>query len=615
MSTTEPKPTATETAALGVTEVSESGNFNLDLSVAKRFLTFAGAFWSGSTARQAWLLTAGLAASLVLSTYITVQMNHWNRWFFDALEKKDVATVKQAILVFFGIIVCMAAIGVAIVITRETLQVRWRAWLVQRLIGTWLERQKFYHLNASGTEPPNPEYRISDDTRWATEVLVDLGIGLLSAVIGGAAFIAILWSAGGALTIGGVTIPGYMVWAALIYGVLASTLMAWIGRPLVGRVGQKNEAEGYFRFAMMRLRDNAESVALMRGGAAEQAVLKRFYDGVVERWLKVVRSHGHVTWITNASGPMIPIVPLLFAAPKYLSGELSLGQVTQLAAAFVQVQIAISWVVDNYNRIAEWYASARRVMDIVMASEAIEAQMPAKAHVATAASGDALALQGIALADAEGRVLLRPFDLALKPGMAVHIAGASSTGKSTLARVLAGLQSPSKGTVALKPDAQLMLVPQKAYIPLGTLEETLTFPKLDARIARADLVAALDAVGLSALVPRLGETQRWDQLLSAGERQRLAVGRAFIAQPDVLVLDDALSALDERAQADIVTSLRRLNPKLALLSFAQRPAAVGVFNAGYHLTRRDDGGELVADTALSDPSLSKERPVLAGHHG
>ncbi len=263
----------------------DAPGFHLDARVAKAFGRFAGGFWTGATARRAWLLTAGLAASLILSTYITVQMNHWNRWFFDALEKKDVATVKQAVLVFFVIVAAMAAIGVGIVLTRETLQVRWREWLVERLLDTWLDRQRFYHLNASGTEPPNPEYRISDDTRWATEILVDLGIGLLSAVAGGIAFIAILWSVGGAFTIGGVTIPGYMVWLALAYGITASLLMAWVGRPLVGRVGTKNEAEGYFRFAMMRLRDNAESIALMSGGGSERAILSRFYDSVVGRWL------------------------------------------------------------------------------------------------------------------------------------------------------------------------------------------------------------------------------------------------------------------------------------------------------------------------------------------
>ena len=289
-------------------------------------------------------------------------MNHWNRWFFDSLEARDVAAVTSSVAVFALIIAAMAAVGVGIVLTRETLQVRWRAWVVEQLVARWLGNRRFYHLNVTGKEPPNPEYRISDDTRWATEPLVDLGIGLVLAVAGAAAFISILWTVGGSITLNlgsgsTFTIPAYMVWVALAYGVIASGLMLWVGAPLVGYVGRKNEAEGYFRFGMMRVRDNAESVALMNGARYEQAILGRFYETVVARWMAIVWRHGHLTWITNSVGPMKPIVPLLFAAPKYLSGDLTLGQVTQLAAAFIEVQIAISWVVDNYNRVAEWYAS------------------------------------------------------------------------------------------------------------------------------------------------------------------------------------------------------------------------------------------------------------------
>ena len=207
-------------------------------------------------------------------------------------------------------------------LSRETLQVRWRAWLVHHLVDRWLGRQRFYHLNVSGKEPPNPEYRISDDTRWATEPLVDLGIGLLLGrgrrdrihqhPVERSAARSPSMPASGPLTI-----PAYMVCVALAYGAVASGLMLWVGAPLVGYVGRKNEAEGYFRFGMMRIRDNAESVALMNGARYEQAILGRFYDTVVARWMAMVWQHGHLTWITNSVGPMKPIIPLLFAAPKY----------------------------------------------------------------------------------------------------------------------------------------------------------------------------------------------------------------------------------------------------------------------------------------------------------
>src|SRR5215468_7089765 len=246
----------------------DAPGFKLDPRVVGAFGRFAGGFWRGATTFRAWALTLGLALFLILSTAATVALNQWNRWFFDSLESRDVEGLTHAVFVFGLIIVAMAAVGVGIVLTRETLQVDWRAWIVRNLVDRWLSRQRFYHLNVTGKEPPNPEYRISDDTRWATEPLVDLGIGLVQSVGSAALFIGVLWAVGGSYTLelgtlGPVTIPAYMVLVALTYGLVASGLMLWVGAPLVGYVGRKNEAEGYFRFAMMRIRDNAESVALM----------------------------------------------------------------------------------------------------------------------------------------------------------------------------------------------------------------------------------------------------------------------------------------------------------------------------------------------------------------
>lgn len=575
----------------------EGGGFHLEPRVARAFLTFSSGFWTGPTKIRAWQLTLGLAASLILSTYVTVQLNHWNRWFFDALERKDVATVKEAVLVFFLIIAAMAAIGVCIVLTRETLQVRWRAWLVEALVARWLDGQRFYRLNATGREPPNPEYRISDDTRWATEILVDLGIGLLSATIGGIAFISILWTVGGAITLGGITIPGYMVWVALAYGIIASALMAWVGSPLVGRVGQKNEAEGYFRFAMMRLRDNAESIAMMRGGGGERAILSRFYDTVVRRWLAIVRSHGHVTWITNSSGPMIPIVPLLFAAPKYLAGELTLGQVTQLAAAFIQVQIAISWVVDNYNRIAEWYASARRVIDIVDACDEVTAGTGAGALVPSGAvmrsGGPAATLRSteLDLVDPDGRLVTRIQALSLKAGDRLLITGDSGTGKTTLARVIAGLAQPGKGDIEAGASS-LMLLPQKGYLPLGTLRSVIEYPRSEGTPAPPPgaVAEALEAAGLGYLIPRLDEAARWDLVLASIERQRVGVARVILHRPDVLVIDDALATLDEQAQRDVFALLSKALPDSIIVTMAQRSALARLHTHTWRLERADAVG-------------------------
>jgi vitamin B12/bleomycin/antimicrobial peptide transport system ATP-binding/permease protein len=389
-----------------------------------------------------------------------------------------------------------------------------------------------------------------------------------------------------------------MVWVALAYGMLASGLMLWVGAPLVGYVGRKNEAEGYFRFAMMRIRDNAESVALMNGGRYEQAILGRFYDTVVARWLAIVWQHAHLTWITNACGPMKPIVPLLFLAPKYLAGDLSLGQVTQLAAAFVEVQIAISWVVDNYNRVAEWYASARRVMDIVDACAVTDQEALSGKHPA---HGAAIRVTDFEIADGRNRPLLSGTGFAAAAGEAVHIYGESSTGKSTLVRVLAGLWPIGRGAISVPDSADIMIAPQKAYLPLGSLRGALLYPSPALEVSDTRLASALEKVGLGSLVPRLAEAARWDQVLSNGERQRLGIARLAIHAPRAVILDDALSALDEGTQAALFAHLRAELPTAIIISLAQRPAPGGLNDRQLCLER---DGESSILRAAGMPSMA-----------
>jgi putative ATP-binding cassette transporter len=299
---------------------------------------------------------------------------------------------------------------------------------------------------------------------------------------------------------------------------------------------------------------------------------------------------------------MVPVVPLLFAAPKYLSGDLSLGQVTQLAAAFVQVQIAISWVVDNYSRVAEWYASARRVMDIVTACDAIDGEIAAQPGLVThkaAASG--VALDDVAVTDGSGRPLITEATLTIKEGETVHISGESSTGKSVLVRVLAGLWPCAGGTLHVPGGARVMITPQKTYLPLGSLKGALLYPEPDLAPGDDSLKAALERVGLGSLIPRLDEVARWDQVLANGERQRLALARLLIHTPDIVILDDALSALEEPVQAMLLSRLKSDLPGATIISLGQRAAPDGRHDRQFVLQRSGHGATLVP----------AGRPVLA----
>lgn len=588
-------------------------SLDLDWRVVRAFGRFASGFWRGEGARRSWLLTAALAVCLLLSTTATVALNHWTRWFFDALEDRDALVLWETVLIFLMIIASMAAVGVGIVLTRERLQVHWRAWIVGEVVSRWLGGRRFYHLAQSGTQPANPEYRIADDSRWASEPLVDLGIGLVTAIISAAAFISILWTVGGSYTLalgtGHITIPAYMVLLALAYGIIGSLLTMWIGRRLVGYVGRKNEAEGDFRFALMRLRDNAESIAMMGGEQSERRILARIYETVVQRWLRIVQQHGRLTWITNSIGPMTPVVPLLFAAPKYLQNELSLGEVTQLAAAFAQVQMAISWVVDNFNRIAEWYASARRVMDMVDACAGVDRRHAegARGIVIMPSPSEGLLLEGLVVHDPGGRPLVARADLMVPPATSLSISGDTSSGKTAIVRAIAGLWRDGHGTVRIGERSRIMIAPQQGYLPLATLREALIYPADGEPHADEEITAALDRAGLGHLRDVLDEGGRWDQSLSAGERQRVAIARLLLHRPDVVILDDAMTALDENARADLLAALRETVPDAAILNVGQTARLLPGAAHSLALERRA-GGTVLGD---QPQPYDQKRPLTA----
>lgn len=594
----------------------DTPHFAYDARVVSAFARLTGGFWAGASARMAWFWTLGLIASLTATVGVNVAVNTWNGWFFNALEDKDAQAAWQAALVFAGLVVLVAAVGVLTVITRETLQVRWREWVTARLMSLWFERQRYYHLGLNGIEPANPEYRIADDTRMALEPIVDFAIGLVSATLGALTFIGLLWSIGGSYTLGSVTIPAYLVLAALLHGLLASGLIFTIGRSLMRKVAARNEAEAKLRFGLMRVRENAPAIALDRGEADEAQRLGSIYALLVRRWLAVVRMNGQLTWIMNGNAALNPVVPLLLAAPKYLEGDLSLGQVTQIAAAYVQVQIAISWFVDNYRRVAECYASVRRVIDLTDALDLLaveEGNRGGRAITRTDSDSATIRLEGLAVADKAGRRLVRSIDATITPGTWLLVAGESGSGKSLLVRALAGLWPWGEGQVHMPSRARLMILPQRLYLPQGALRQVLTYPHdraeaidaQDAAWSRADLAAILGHCGLGHLAPRLDEDDLWDRVLSDSERQRLGVARALVHRPDILVLDDAASAIEPAVERHLLALLKAELPGATVLTVARRTAAEDLHDTVWTLRRGPDGA--VIDRPETPPPVRPAR--------
>lgn len=337
--------------------------------VFRRFWAVTGLFWNGPTRSRAMFFSLGLALGLVMVLAVNVGVNRWQSALFNALEAKDGARALFAVMLVPLLVLGGAGAGALVVYMRETLQVLWREFVVKSMVARWIARDRYRAIQEEGREPPNPEYRIADDVRVALDPLVDFAIGFFSAGLALLAFIGILWQVGGSMTvnIGGssVTIPAFMVLAAMLYGLIMTGATIWVGKPLVNAIARKNESEARLRFDLTHIREHAEKVRNSGTGPATHQAILNTYEGVVERSRKVVQYHTRITWFSNGNGVLVPIFAVVLATPKYLAGGLTLGDLVSLGAAFHQTQAAFSWLVDNYRQVALWYASAGRVVDLI----------------------------------------------------------------------------------------------------------------------------------------------------------------------------------------------------------------------------------------------------------
>lgn len=583
-----------------------------DLQAARVFCSLSRGWWTGPTSRRAWFWTLALGTMILLNVGVNVGVNAWHGWFFNALEKRDSATAGMAILAFPLIVVVVSGVGVMILKTRETLQVYWRQWLSAKLIDMWVARRRFQRLSPAGLEPANPEYRIADDVRWATEPLVDFAIGLLSAVITVITFVGILWSIGGGLTLGSgagaVTIPAYLVLAAVAYGIAISLLMLLVGRHLPRRYARRNESEAKFRFGLMRLRDSADAIAIGGGQHSERRAIGATYDTLAQRWLAVIKERVKLTWITNSNGALVPVIPLLLAAPKYMSGELSLGGVMQVAAAFVQVQIAFNWIVENFMRIAEWLASARRVNDLAQSIETLEA-LPADrigGPRQMAGAPGILAAHDLVLKDRDGHAITTPLCFELRSGQSLHLGNLSSEAASATLRAIADQWNWGSGVIARAPEASIGAAARRMRWAESSLSDILSGPGSD----EAAQMAALARVGLGRLSNLLSDTADWDRVLTEGERQRLALARIHLSQPDIILIDDALHALDEADAAALYADLRASLPKAMIVTAGSSAvlaaaADTGLGSAGAPVLAAPTGQDILT----LQPRRARRKPV------
>jgi len=515
----------------------------------------AGGFWRGPTAGRAWTYTAMTVLLVIANIGVQYGVNKWNAFFFNSLEAKRADVVLSAIGLFAILAVAWASISVFQLIARMRLQVYWRQWLTERLAARWLGDQRFYRLTIVAPDLDAPEFRIAEDARVATEPVVEFGTGIMNAVLTAAVFFGVLWVVGGSATVGGVEIPGFMVLAAVGYSAVMSGSMLLFGGPLIGRIEAKNAAEAQLRTELGRVRENAESIALIGGEADETQGLRATLSALVAAWMRQISQLARMTWLAGANWAVAPVFPLLMEAPNYLSGNLSLGSLMQTAAAFAQVQVALNWLFDNYPRIAEWLASAGRVTQLWAAFGHLDASVGTDKSdriVVDDSPDDRLRLEGLSVAQYNGRVMIDEADTVIEPGDRVLLTGESGSGKSTLIRAIAGLWPWGSGRVLLPPGRSVAFLPQRTYIPHGTLRSVLQYPKVHEAVPDKVLVAALERCGLHGLVKRLDEDDRWDKQLSGGEQQRIGFARLLVQRPGLVIMDEATAALDTHSQESMM---------------------------------------------------------------
>ena len=569
-----------------------------------RFWEAALGFWRKGGGRTAWILTLTVIAIALVGLGVQYRLNVWHRAMFDALDKRDGNRVLYQSMIFFPLILASVCVGVAATYTQMTLQRRWRDWLNAHVLDHWLAGGRYYLLNLVPGDHSNPEHRVAEDLRLSVEAPVEFAVGVFSAVLSAVTFIGVLWFIGGELTISvGSTIlriPGFLVIAAFIYAVLASGSMVLIARGFIVVAENKNQAEAEYRYALTRLRENGESIAMLGGENEERAGLDAAFTTVRKRWRELMMQYLRTTIVSQTSSGVAPIIPILLCAPKYVGGTMTLGEVMQAASAFLTVQVAFNWLVENYPRLADWTASARRLAVLLVSLDRLERadrEETTERIVRKPAEDGALRLRNLSVTLTDGSAVVNEADVEIAPGEKVLVVGESGTGKSTLVRAIAGLWPWGRGEILIKFEG-LFLMPQQPYVPLGTLRRAMTYPLSPEAVDDAVVRQTVEEVGLGHFLDRLDEDTHWQNMLSGGEKQRLAFARVLLQRPNIIVMDEATAALDPLSQEQLMRLVLERLPEATVLSVGHRAELEAFHTRKLVLEYHPEGARLVGDEPL-----------------
>ncbi|HZS64483.1 MAG TPA: ABC transporter ATP-binding protein/permease [Xanthobacteraceae bacterium] len=521
------------------------------------------------------LLASVIAIELSL-VGINVLLNAWNNAFYNALQDRNWDAFVTQLLYFCVLAAAFIVLAVYQLYLNQWLQIRWRRWMTERYLGHWLQNANHYRMQLLGDAADNPDQRIAEDIFMFVDRTLNVGIGLLSSVVTLVSFVFILWGLSNAapLVLFGhqMAIPGYLVWAALIYAVLGTGLTHWIGWPLVHLNFMQQRYEADFRFNLVRVRENAEQIALLDGEQTETGRLLSRFGNVVSNWFAIMTRQKRLTFFTAGYSQVSIVFPYIVVSPAYFSGAMQLGGLMQTASAFNSVQSALSFFITTYRTLAEWVAVIERLegFETAIAKAGAAAVSPPAIAVHAQPGLHAMQIDNLAVRLPDGRPLVDADRIRVQQGEHVLVTGPSGSGKSSLFRAIAGIWPFGSGTITVPSEAKLMLLPQRPYFPVARLASVIGYPAPPDSFKTDQVEDVLLAVGLPGMIGRLQDDGHWNRMLSLGEQQRLGLARALLHAPDFLFLDEATASLDEASEAALYRLLLERLARAAIVSIGHR---------------------------------------------
>ncbi len=545
------------------------------------------------TVKESWVARALLAAVIAAQcaqVSLTVWFNYWNALFFDALQNKDLPAFWQQVITFSIIGAAFIVVAVYQLYLNQWLQIRWRRWMTHRYLDRWLEDGVHYRMRLNGDAADNPDQRIADDIAMFVDQTLTLGVGLLAAVTTLASFSVILWGISSEipLSIAGYAfaVPGSLVWIAFAFSLVATVGTHLIGRGLIGLNFNKQRFGAEFRFALVRLRENSEQVAMLRGEATERALLSGRFASIVHNWHAIMHQQKLLTFFTSGYNQFAVILPYALLARPFFAGQVALGTVMQTAGAFGQVQTSFSFFVNSYASLAEWKAVVDRLSEFEAQTTLAKTSTASGVVFDDGRPGAALSVADVHVATPGGTPLLERANFNVEAGKALLLTGPSGCGKTTLLKAICGLWPYARGRIAVAPETRVLVLPQRPYLPLGSLRAALSYPETERAFSDREIRIALTKVGLAELVDSVDQVGQWSDILSLGEQQRVGFARALLVCPDVLLLDEATSALDEPSEAALFRMLKAELTKAAIVSIGHRSTLIGLHHRAIDVSHR-----------------------------